>query len=239
MAVVPFGSLLSSSNWVIYETPFNVLIILIIFTIRPIIDLGAGWASNNKYSLAGAMRAALQLLAYEVPALIAVAGVVMLTGSFDLVKIVEHQTKIWFGLLTPLALIVFFIAMMAELGRRPFDLPVAEQEIVFGYPTEYTGIQFMCFMMSEYVTLCVGSLLIAGLFLGGWLGPSFLPPAAWFVMKSVIVCVVMIMGRAAWPRLRIDQLLRIGWVYLIPLAILQIFVVLLLIILFPGLPASL
>lgn len=239
MAVVPFGWVAPSKNWVIYETPFNVLVILIIFTLRPIVAIAAGWASNNKYSLIGAVRAAFQLLAYEVPIIFAVAGVVMLAGSFDLVRIVESQSKVWFGLLQPLGLIVFFIAMMAELGRRPFDLPVAEQEIVFGYPTEYSGIQFMCFMMAEYVNLCVGSLLLAGLFLGGWLGPAFLPPVVWFVLKSVIVCVLMIMGRAAWPRLRIDQLLHVGWNLLIPLALLQIVAVLLLMILFPGLPATL
>jgi NADH-quinone oxidoreductase subunit H len=239
MAVVPFGPVAPSKNWVIYETPFNVLVILIIFTLRPVVVIAAGWASNNKYSLIGAVRAAFQLLAYEVPIVLGVAGVVMLNGSFDLVKIVEGQSKIWFGLVEPLGLIVFFIAVMAELGRRPFDLPVAEQEIVFGYATEYSGIQFMCFMMAEYVNLCVASLLLTGLFLGGWLGPAFLPPPAWFVLKSVIVCVLIIMGRAAWPRLRMDQLLHVGWSLLIPLALLQIMAILLLRIVSPGLPATL
>lgn len=236
MAVMPFGWFTPGKIWTIYHTPFNVLIILTLFTLRPIITVGAGWASNNKYSLMGGVRAAFQLLAYEVPLLISVAGVVMLAGSFDLVQIVESQSKIWFGIVQPLGLIVFFVAMMAELGRRPFDMPVAEQEIVFGYPTEYSGIQFMCFMMSEYVNLCVGSLMLAGVFLGGWLGPAFLPPVVWFVLKSVIVCVIMIMGRATWPRLRIDQLLDVGWSYLIPMALIQIIAILFLMQIFPWFP---
>lgn len=239
MAVVPFGWVVPAKNWVIYQTQFNVIIILIIFTLRPIVAVAAGWSSNNKYSLMGGVRAALQLLAYEIPFVLSVAGVIMLVGSFDLTKIVESQSKIWFGLLQPVGLTVAFIAMMAELGRRPFDLPVAEQEIVFGYPTEYSGIQFMCFMMAEYVNLCVGTLLLTGLFLGGWLGPTFLPPVAWFVMKAVVVCVLMIMGRATWPRLRIDQLLHVGWGLLIPLALLQIVATLVLMMLFPGFVMSL
>ncbi|MBS7629618.1 NADH-quinone oxidoreductase subunit H, partial [Candidatus Bathyarchaeota archaeon] len=236
IAFMPFGWVAPGKNWVIYETPYNLLIILILFTLHPLIIIAAGWGSNNKYSFIGAMRAAFQLLAYEVPMVFCIAGVAMMAGSLDLVRIVESQSKIWFGVVEPLGLIVFFISMMAELIRRPFDIPVAEQEIVFGYPTEYSGVQFMCFMMAEYVNLCVASLLLAGLFLGGWLGPAFLPPIIWFIIKSLIVCLFVIMGRATWPRLRMDQLLRVGWSLLIPLAILQIVIVLLLLLIFPTFP---
>lgn len=229
LAFIPFGpspSVMSIKNWVIYYTPFNLLLILMFFTIRPLIAIGAGWASNSKFSTIGALRAAFQLLAYEVPLLISIASVIMLAGSFDLIQIVQSQSKVWFIILQPIGFLVFFVAMMAELGRRPFDLPHAEQEIVFGWPTEYTGIQFMCVMLAEYIDLCVGSLLITALFLGGWLGPAFIPPIAWFLLKSLIVTVVIIMGRGVFPRFRMDQLLDLGWTVLIPLALIQVLVVL-------------
>jgi NADH-quinone oxidoreductase subunit H len=235
IAFIPFGWIAPGKNWVIYETPLNLLIILVLFTIRPFIIIGAGWASNCKYSTIGALRAAFQLLAYEVPIIISIASVVMLSGSFNLIDIVNSQSKIWFAVLQPLGLAVLFIAMMAELGRRPFDLPLAEQEIVYGWVTEYTGIQFVCFMMAEYVDLCVVSLLIALLYLGGWLGLGFLPPVAWLILKSVIVCVVIIMGRGTWPRVRIDQLLDVGWTILIPLALAQVFITMLLMLAAPWL----
>jgi len=234
LAVIPFGWVAPNVNWVVYYTPLNLLVVLVFLTIRPFIIIGGGWASNNKYSTFGALRTAFQLLAYEVPLIIAVAGVIMLSGSFDLIQIVDRQSKIWFIWLQPIGFIVFFLATMAELGRRPFDIPTAEQEIVFGWGTEYSGIQFMCFMMAEYVQLCVASLLVAALYLGGWIGPGFLPPIVWFIIKSVIVVVLMIMGRATFPRLRIDQLLDAGWMTLIPLALIQVFATIIVVQVWPG-----
>jgi len=237
IAFIPFGpapSVTPIKNWVIYYTPISLLLIIVFFTIRPFVAMGAGWASNSKYTTIGALRVAFQLLAYEVPWIIPIAGVVMLAGSFDLIQIVESQSKLWFIILQPIGFIVFLVAMMAELGRRPFDLPHAEQEIVFGWTTEFTGIQFMNFMLAEYIDLFVGSLLITTLFLGGWLGPAPVPPIAWFLIKTVIVMVIIIMGRGVFPRFRMDQLLNIGWTILIPLALVQIFIVLGLAIFVPG-----
>lgn len=219
--------------WVIYYTDLSLLAVLAIFTLRPFIMLGAGWASNNKYSTIGAVRAALQLLAYEVPLVIALAGVVMAAGTFDLAKIAESQSKAWFILTQPLGFAVALVAMMAELGRRPFDIPLAEQEIVFGWPTEYTGAQFALVMMSEYLDLCAMSALITILYLGGWYGPvaPMLPPQAsyvfWFLFKVAVVTVIIMLGRSVFPRLRIDQLLNAGWTWLIPLALVQFIVLLL------------
>lgn len=229
IAFIPFGpapSVTAVKNWVIYYTPLSLLLILVFLTIRPFVALGAGWASNSKYPTMGALRVAFQWLAYEVPLLIPIAGVVMLSGSFDLIQIVQSQSKLWFILIQPIGFLVFFVSMMAELGRRPFDLPHAEQEIVFGWTTEYTGIQFMCFMLAEYIDLIVGAMLVTLLFLGGWLGPAFLPGYVWFLIKTYIVIVIMIMGRGVYPRFRMDQLLRLGWTILIPLALVQIFILL-------------
>ena len=150
----------------------------------------------------------------------------MLTGSFDLIQIVQSQSKLWFILIQPIGFTVFFVSMMAELGRRPFDIPHAEQELVFGWTTEYTGVQFMMFMLAEYFDLIVGAMLVSLLFLGGWLGPAPIPGFIWFLLKTFIVILIMIMGRGVFPRFRIDQLLNLGWTILIPLALTQIFILL-------------
>lgn len=228
IVVIPFGPIGPIPNWSIYPSSLSLLIVLAVFAARPLIIVSAGWASNSKYCTIGALRAAFQLYAYEVPLLLAIVGVVSVAGSFDLAQIVATQSNMWFVFSQPLGFIVFFLAMMAEVGRRPFDIPHAEQEIVFGWCTEYSGVQFLCFMLSEYVDLLIGSLLVTLLFLGGWQGPSVLPPLVWFLAKVVFVTVLMIMGRGAFPRIRIDQLLDAGWRILIPLAIIQIVLTMLL-----------
>ncbi len=222
--VIPFPSAGPTNHLVIFYTPYSLLVVLALFALRPFLVIGVGWASGSKYTTMGALRAAYQLLAYEVPIMLSVASVVMVTGSFDLVKIVESQSNLWFILLLPIGFIVFFVSMMAELGRRPFDIPHAEQEVVYGWATEFTGVHYVCVMMAEYVDLCVVSTLITLLFLGGWLGPV-LPPVVWFFIKFGIVVVLIMMGRGVYPRLRIDQLLNAGWRILIPLALVQIFLV--------------
>ena len=222
IAVIPFGPLGPALNWTIYTSSLSLLVVLVIFSTRPLIIVSAAWASNNKYSTIGALRTAFQLYAYEVPLLLSIVSIVAVTGSFDLTRIVMSQSSLWFVFTQPLGFTVSFLAVMAELSRRPFDIPLAEQEIVFGWCTEYTGIQFLCFMLSEYIDLLVGSLLIVLLFLGGWLGPFQLPPLLLFLAKVAIVVTLIIMGRGAFPRIRIDQLLRAGWKMLIPAAVVQI-----------------
>lgn len=224
--VIPFVPYQTERYWVVYYSEISILIIILLLTMRPFIIIGAGWASRNKFCTVGALRTAFQLLAYEVPFLIVVAGVVLVAGSFNLVRIVEGQERVWFGLLQPIGFAVFFLAMLAEVARRPFDLPHAEQEVVFGWLTEYSGILFGCFMMAEYLDLTTVSLLLAALFLGGWLGPSFLPPIFWFLLKTGIIMAVVLLLRGIFPRVRIDQLLDAGWSYLIPLGLLQVLIVL-------------
>ena len=235
IAFIPYAIDPSGGYWVIFYTPLSLLVILVIFTARPFIMVGAGWASNNKYCTIGALRAAWQLLAYEIPIVLSLASIIIVSRSFDLAKIVEAQSSVWFIILQPIGFIVILIAMMAELSRRPFDIPLAEQEVVFGWPTEYTGVQFALVMVSEYFDFCAAASLITILFLGGWSGPAIpilhdispiLSGIFWFILKMAVVTVTIIMGRGVFPRLRIDQLLKSGWTLLIPLAIIQILITL-------------
>ncbi|RFU60714.1 NADH-quinone oxidoreductase subunit NuoH [Peribacillus glennii] len=187
----------------------------------------AGWASNNKYALLGGMRAAAQMISYEIPLVMSVVGIILLTGSLNLNEIVAAQEDIWFIVLQPVAFIVFMIASVAELNRVPFDLPEAESELVAGYHVEYSGFRWAMFMLSEYVYMFAMAALTTILFLGGWhplpfLG--FIPAAVWFALKFSIVIYFLIWIRVTLPRLRADQLMEFGWKVLLPVALANIFV---------------
>ncbi len=182
-----------------------------------------GWASNNKYSLVGSLRASAQMVSYEVFMGMSVMGVVLLAGSFDLNQIVQAQQHIWFFIPQILGLITFGIAILAETRRLPFDLPEAENELGAGYHTEYSGMKFGAFMVAEYLGITLTSALVVTLFFGGWLGP-ILPPIVWFVIKTGILICGFILLRAALPRPRFDQLMGYGWKVLLPLALLNLVV---------------
>lgn len=184
----------------------------------------AGWGSNNKYSLLGSMRAAAQLLAYEIPLVVSVLGVVMLAGSLNLRDIVNAQQNVWYLFPQILGFIVFFIAGLAELNRAPFDMAEAEQELVAGYFTEYSGIRWGLFLWAEYTNMFTISALATLLFLGGWNGPAFLPPALWFLIKSYCLVLVMMWIRWTLPRVRIDQLMDLGWKFLLPVSLLNMLI---------------
>lgn len=177
-----------------------------------------GWASNSKYSLIGGMRAAAQMISYEVPMAVALAGVVLLAGSFRLIDIVEAQRGPWFCLLQPVGFVIFTIAGIAEARRSPFDLPEADSELVGGYHTEYSSMKFALFFMGEYLDLILISAMVTTLYLGGWHGPV-LPPVVWFVVKMFAVIFLFIWSRAVLPRFRFDQLMTLGWKVLLPLSI--------------------
>lgn len=182
----------------------------------------AGWGSNNKYSLLGAMRAGAQLFSYEIPLLLSTIGVVMLTGSLTLQNIVAAQGRDgWFIFPQIFGFIVFFVASLAELNRTPFDLAEAESELVAGYFTEYSGMRWAMFAIAEYSNLFTLSALGATLFLGGWHGP-ILPGWVWFLFKSYLLVFVGIWIRWTLPRVRIDQLMDLGWKFLFPLSVLNI-----------------
>jgi len=226
-AVVPFGDSLTLLGRPIpmVVSDFNVSL-LYVFALLSIgvygIALG-GWASNSKYSLLGGIRGAAQMISYELPLVLSLVPVVMLAGSFSLVDIINAQARYPFILVQPVSFILFFVSAAAEIKRIPFDLPEAENELVAGYHTEYSGMRFGLFFLGEYISLIVLGSLVAVFFWGGWRGP-FLPPLVWFALKVLIIVFVMIWMRGTLPRLRYDQLMHLGWKILVPVAMLNIIV---------------
>jgi len=185
--------------------------------------LAGGWASNNKYSLMGGMRSAAQIVSYEVPAVLTLLSVAMLAGSLKMGDIVRAQPVYGYALLQPVGFLLFLIASNAEINRGPFDLPESDSELVSGFVTEYSGMRFAFFFLAEYTNLFLAGAFSATLFLGGWRGP-FLPPFAWFLLKSYLVVFVLIWVRWTFPRLRVDHLMQFSWKVLLPLALLNLLV---------------
>ncbi|MBD3647971.1 MAG: NADH-quinone oxidoreductase subunit NuoH [Pseudomonadales bacterium] len=181
-----------------------------------------GLASNNKYALLGGLRSAAQMVSYEVFMGLSLMGVVMLSGSFSLVDIVEAQQDGWFIFSQFLGFIVFVVAGIAESHRLPFDLPEAEHELVAGFHTEYSGMKFAMFMLGEYLGVILISSMIATIFFGGWLGPDFLPPILWFLIKSFGFICFFVLMRASIPRPRYDQLMSLGWKVMLPLTLVNL-----------------
>jgi NADH-quinone oxidoreductase subunit H len=217
-AVVPFAPDIS-----VVDLDVGVLFVLALSSMGVYSVVLAGWASNNKYSLLGALRAAAQMLSYEVYMGLSLMGVVLLAGSFNLATIVEQQRGLWFVVPQFLGFIVFMIAGIAETRRLPFDLPEAENELNAGFHSEYSGMKFGMFFVGEYIGITLVSALIATLFFGGWLGPV-LPPIVWFILKTFVFLCFFILLRAALPRPRFDQLMAYGWKVMLPLALLNLVV---------------
>lgn len=217
-AVVPFGP-----GMAVADLDIGVLFILAMSSISVYSVVLAGWASNNKYSLLGGLRAAAQMLGYEVFMGLSLMGVVVLAGSFNLSTIVESQRGLWFVVPQFLGFFVFVIAGVAETRRLPFDLPEAENELLAGYHSEYSGMKFGMFFVGEYIGITLISALIVTLFFGGWLGPV-LPPVVWFILKTFFFICFFILLRAAMPRPRFDQLMAWGWKVMLPLALLNLVV---------------
>jgi NADH-quinone oxidoreductase subunit H len=182
-----------------------------------------GWASNNKYSLLGGLRAAAQMLSYEVFMGLSLLGVVILAGSFNLNDIVEAQRKVWFVIPQAIGFVIFLIAGLAEAHRLPFDIPEADSELVAGFHSEYSGMKFAMFFLGEYLAVTLISAMVVTLFFGGWMGP-ILPPVVWFLLKLFVFIGFFILMRASIPRPRYDQLMAYGWKLLFPLALLNLLV---------------
>lgn len=181
----------------------------------------AGWASNNKYALLGALRASAQMVSYEVFMGLSLMGVVLMAGSFSLRDIVAAQRDLWFIVPQFLGFVIFFIAGLAETHRLPFDLPEAEAELVAGFHSEYSGMKFGMFFVGEYIGVTLVAAMIVTLFFGGWMGPV-LPGIVWFLLKLLFFILVFILLRAALPRPRFDQLMAFGWKALLPLSLLNL-----------------
>lgn len=225
LATFPF-----TKTWQFADLNVGLLYYAALSSISTIGIVLGGWASNNKYSLLGGMRSAAQMISYEIPLVMSMVGVILMTGSLNLRKIVEAQGNwFWEWNFIPqiIGFVVFVIAAVSELNRTPFDLPEAESELVAGYHVEYSGFRFAFFMLSEYVyTFAIASLTTI-LFLGGWHAPfpflDFIPGILWFLIKLSLCVFFMFWLRATLPRVRVDQLMGIGWKVLLPLALVNIF----------------
>jgi NADH-quinone oxidoreductase subunit H len=227
LVLIPFDP-----NWVLWDIgSLGLPMFIAIMGIAPLMPIFAGWASNNKYSSIGAWRVAYMYIAGEIPLVISAAAVAIMAGTFNLVEIVEAQKSMWYAVPQFIGCIIFFIGVLIESERTPFDLPVAEVELVFGWRTEFSGILFGFTMMAEYVMLQAWSLLFITLYLGGYSGPIIMGNVIgshifWLLAKFVVMVVFVILLRCVFPRPRMDQMIKIGWNYLTPVAVLNLFVVL-------------
>ena len=218
-AVIPFAP-----NLGVVDSNIGILFVLAMASLGAYSVMLGGLSSDNKYALLGSLRAAAQMISYEVFMGISLLGVVALTGSFNLREIVETLSDGWYIVPQFIGFVIFLIAGVAESHRLPFDIPEAEQEICAGYHTEYSGMKFGMFFVAEYIGLVLISSLITVLFFGGWLGPAFLPPIVWFAVKAFGFIAFFILMRAAVPRPRYDQLMTYGWLFLLPLSLINLLV---------------
>ena len=239
-AVIPFGPTVNlfGRHVTLYITDVNIglLYIASVASIGVYGIILAGYASNSKYPLLASLRASAQLISYEVAVTLTLVSVILVSGSLSMVSIVnaQYNARVWFGFIQPLAFVIFFIGSLAETNRAPFDMPEAEQELTGGFHTEYSGMRFALFFLAEYANMIVVSSVVTTLFLGGWLPPFpntpalhflyKLPSWMWFFLKSFAFLYLFIWIRATLPRYRYDQLMRLGWKVLIPLAIVNLVV---------------
>lgn len=232
LAFVPVGAsfivIPLSRKLQVRDLDVGLIFIIAIMALNVVATLIAGWVSNNKYSLFGAVRSVAQSVAYEIPMLLSLVAVVLLTHTFNMQAIVLSQDHLWHAVQQPVAFLIYFVAGMAETHRAPFDLPEAESELTAGFHTEFSGIRFSFFFLVEYTNMFfVGSIAVV-LFLGGWHGPPlpFMDYAAavWFLLKVYILLLVMIWVRWTFPRVRFDQLLNFCWKYLTPIALVNLLV---------------
>jgi NADH-quinone oxidoreductase subunit H len=239
-AVIPFGDTTSifGKPVALHIADLNIglLYIVAVASIGIYGIILGGWSSNSKYPLLGALRSSAQLISYEVAVTLTFVSVILASGSLSMVDIVEAQQAngVWFAFVQPVSLFIYAVGALAETNRSPFDLPEAEQELVAGFHTEYSGMRFALFFLAEYANMIVVSAIATTLFFGGWLRPfpnvailrflDYVPSWAWFTVKTFLVLYVFLWIRATLPRYRYDQLMRLGWKFLIPLAIANILV---------------
>jgi NADH-quinone oxidoreductase subunit H len=222
-ALMTFAVITFSPGIAVAELNIGLLFFLAMSSLTVYGVVLAGWASDSKYSLLGGMRAAAQMLSYEVFMGLSLMGVVMLAGSFNLREIVEAQEGMWYVIPQFLGMAIFLVAGIAETRRLPFDLPEAEGELVAGFHSEYSGMKFALFFVEEYLGITLISVLIVVLFFGGWLGP-LLPPLLWLAIKTLFFISLFILFRATFPRPRYDQLMSFGWKVMLPLALLNLLI---------------
>ena len=232
-AVIPFGS---DPFYYVADINVGLLFIVSVTSIGVYGIILAGWASNSKYPLLASLRASAQLISYEIAVTMTLVSLILTAGTLSMVGIVEAQQEagVWFGFIQPVAFVLVLIGGLAETNRAPFDMPEAEQELTGGFHTEYSGMRFALFFLAEYANMIVISAVIVVLFWGGWLRPfpsvdalavlDYIPQWCWFFFKMFMILYLFIWIRATLPRYRYDQLMRIGWKVLIPIAIANVVV---------------
>jgi NADH-quinone oxidoreductase subunit H len=248
LAVIPIGPTITifGKQITLYVTDLNigVLYVLSISSVGVLGIILGGWASNSKYPLLGALRSAAQMVSYEVALGFSIIGVLMLAGTLSLVNIVEAQRNagFWYVFLQPIGFLLFFICGVAETNRAPFDLPEAESELVAGFHTEYSGFRFSLFFLAEYANMITVSAMAVTLFWGGWLRPfpnvsalaflDLIPPVIWFAAKVIVFLYFYLWFRASWPRYRYDQLMKLGWQFLLPISMANVILTAILVVVF-------
>ncbi len=222
--VLPFLVLPFAKNLVGRDINLGLIFIIAVSSINVLSIFVAGWASNNKYSLFGAVRSVSQNIAYEIPILLSLLSVVLITHTYSMQGIVAAQGTVWFCLVQPVACLIYLVSATAETNRAPFDLPEAESELTAGYHTEYSGFGFSLFMIAEYANMFIVCAVATVLFFGGWHGPfsgEYLG-VLWFLLKVFLLMLTMIWVRWTYPRVRFDQLMNLAWKYLIPFSLVNL-----------------
>jgi NADH-quinone oxidoreductase subunit H len=238
LAVVPaiamMGALAFAPGFALLDLNHGLFYVFAFMTFIPLAFAVIGWSCANKFTLIGGLRAAAQLISYEIPMLLAALGVVMASGSMRLTTIIDAQKGVWYIVKEPLGFIIFGVAILAEMNRTPFDLPEAESELVAGFQTEYSGMKFGFVQLAEYASLFTGSYLVSALFLGGWnMGPLGASPL-WLFIKIALVMTSTMWFRGTFPRLRVDSLMGLSWKWLIPIALVNVMLVSALVLALPG-----
>ncbi|MCX5822916.1 MAG: NADH-quinone oxidoreductase subunit NuoH [Deltaproteobacteria bacterium] len=221
-AVIPFGQSVTlfgrEIKLVIADVDIGILYIFAMGTLGEYGIVLGGWSSGNKYAILGALRAAAQMISYEVALGLIVIGTIILSGSLRLTEIVEAQRNVWFIVYQPFAFLLYIVAALAEINRTPFDMPASESELACGFNIEYSSMKFALFMIAEYAHLVTVAALTTTLFLGGWLGPV-LPGPVWFILKTCGMIFIFIWIRGTYPRMRYDHIMKFGWKFLFPAAL--------------------
>ncbi len=219
--VFTFAFIPLTSTFVGINTSIALIAVFLVLSFMPLLLFLAGWTSGNKFGSISAQRSVIMLVSYEVPLILVVASVAIAAHGFSFMNIVASQSHVWYAIMLPIGFVLFFIIMLAELERPPFDIREADNELIAGWLTDVSAPYYGLALFLDYTRMFVGTLLITILFLGGWNGPV-LPPFAWTMIKVVILTIFIIVIRATTVRLTIRKLLRIGWLYLLPLAVINI-----------------
>jgi NADH-quinone oxidoreductase subunit H len=213
-----------TQNFVGINSTLSLLVVFIFLSFTPILIFLAGWTSGNKFGSISAQRSVVMLISYEIPLFIVIITAALLVHGFSFTSIVNAQSSYWFIEIMPIGFVVFFIVMLAEMERPPFDLREADSELISGWITDLSAPYYGLALFLDYLRMFVGSLLIVLLFLGGWLGPKMLPQFFWVLIKVVIVSVFIVVIRATMMRMRLDRVLKLGWNYLMPLSVLNLLI---------------